>query len=459
MQALPEKFYERVRDFAGNYFIYFYYLSDALEYVDKQLLEQTKRYHRKIHVPIFAIDHYNSKGKMVKKFVVCSYERLWNIYSRMPIYQRHYYETIREGEPTFLFFDLEFEYKNNPEADGKKLHEAFKEEVILLLLELKIAPCREDIKVTVLTSDTPTKFSKHHKWEVKGKIFKNMYHCGAFSRRLFDRLIKKYGEIDVNPFMLWKDNQVDFTLIDQKRCFMDRGVYTLNRFFRIAGSSKKNKPQYILQLEDARGVTRIEDKELFFSTLVQRHDDSLELTECLETDNSEPVSLAVKTDKPAKIQKARKSTLLPVARGDVLYDAYVDMVRDRIRINSGEEACQISIKIIPAKFDPLKLIGATQCHYCLFKSQSQGKEKATVQHGEDHGTTGNHIYFVIDPITRTYYQKCHSVDCVGKKSVPYPFPQAVLDAILHDESKRDQVWIEDSHINDIMDLFDFIPEF
>jgi hypothetical protein len=463
---MESQYFLKIRDSYGNYYKTFYRLQVAIDYQTEQLLEQSEIHGRTILLPIFAIDRYNQKGNMVKMYVVCNYNSMWNYYSRvLTVDTRHFYEIILLFEPCHLHIDAEVETKNNPTADEKFLHNTFIGEVFILLIELNIISSEKQVKLITLNSTNPSKISKHYKFEIEGKIFRNNYHCGSFARQLDEKLLKKYGpkkptlnengELKENPFWVWKDSQTEFTNHEEKTGFMDLSIFTKNRNFRIFGSSKKNKPAFTLKKEDDNGnILETFDKETFYSTLLQRHDDNDELIDCLE-DGIEPVSTSIskgqKKRKPSPSKKLNVSfTKVQMTEKPTVYDVYIEMIREHIQKYDKDD---IIIQISKSEEAPYILNVSTTSHYCELLSKSQGSTTVTSRH------KSNNVYFVINTNKNIYYQKCYDDrECCNrkdKKSAEYKFPKIVLDSIIQEEAKTDELWLNDNLISEYLDCFNF----
>lgn len=156
-------------------------------------------------LPLFASD-VNDKG--AKVFYTCGYETFINeYYHRLPVQQRHEYEVLRWSRPTKLFFDLD--------ADAQVMsNEVFKDQRLRLIefvhqlcMELFSSKCDE---VYILESSTETKHSNHIIFDF---VMANMECVKGMA------------------------NMVAASFQD----IVDMSVYTRNRCFRIAGSSKYGK--------------------------------------------------------------------------------------------------------------------------------------------------------------------------------------------------------------------------
>ena len=159
---------------------------------------------------------------------------------------RHYYELIQEDSPCRLYLDLEFSKQTNSISDVEAeslLTELFEELRDELSVTYDLAPItRADI--VDLNSSTEKKFSRH--WIVhlpNGVLFRHNVEVGKFMRKLISRLadLQATGQLDHRPH-LSKYFVVQTSSAEDATCFVDLGVYTRNRLFRLLGSSKYGKP-------------------------------------------------------------------------------------------------------------------------------------------------------------------------------------------------------------------------
>lgn len=203
---------------------------------------------------IFSVEK-SKTGK--RKYVVGHLGRFLDYYWRKcDPKQRHYYELIQEKTPCRLYFDLEFSKEANPLIDDES-SEALIDEFILELVDefaniYKINISRKNI--IDLDSSTSKKFSRHLVIHLpNGELFADTAAVGRFVRvfigRLADavvtnnlserRVLTKYLFVNTPPS---KNKQANELQSRSKTCFVDLGVYTRNRLFRILGSCKFGKP-------------------------------------------------------------------------------------------------------------------------------------------------------------------------------------------------------------------------
>lgn len=170
---------------------------------------------------------------------------------------RHCYELIREGSPCRMYFDLEFCKVSNPRIssnESEMLMTEFIQELcdeFLLVHEIKVN--RSDI--VDLDSTTEKKFSRHLIVHVPNQqLFADAKSAGVFAKTFVERLAH---ELSIGKLAERRQTLAQHLFVKQKpsthssdesvvntreTCFVDLGVYTRNRLFRILGSTKFGKP-------------------------------------------------------------------------------------------------------------------------------------------------------------------------------------------------------------------------
>lgn len=201
-----------------------------------------------------------------------------------------------------LYFDLEFNKLANPGADGKKMVALLIEHVCKALQEFYTVNCSAE-DVLNLDSSTEEKFSRHLIFQLRDVAFKDNIHVGNFVRKILQpafHLIASEDD-DMTPettgcefthfsetaseqgtcfSKMSTDNDVgksgtsnseklgrlgsaqqsspglSFLIVKndmgEKRLFVDLGVYTRNRNFRLYKSSKIGKRVALEVAEDNR---------------------------------------------------------------------------------------------------------------------------------------------------------------------------------------------------------------
>ncbi|KAL7550512.1 hypothetical protein ACHAWF_013751 [Thalassiosira exigua] len=192
---------------------------------------------------IFALE--TTSGK--RRYIVGNLGRILQHYWRDCIPQnRHYYELIREGTPCRCYFDLEFDCGANPHIKAKDAEVLMTEFISELCNEFQTT---HGIRVTRsciidLDSSTEKKFSRHLIVHLPNRgLFADAWSAGAFAKNLVGRLMAEIstGELPERRPMLANHLFVRRSSKSDTTCFVDLGVYTRNRLFRLLGSVKYGK--------------------------------------------------------------------------------------------------------------------------------------------------------------------------------------------------------------------------
>ncbi|XP_021398556.1 DNA-directed primase/polymerase protein isoform X4 [Lonchura striata] len=234
----------------------------------------------------------------------------------------HCYEVIPEKEPCKLYFDLEFYKPANPDADGKSMVMKLIELVSQKLKEFYDVNCSSE-DVLNLDSSTEEKFSRHLIFLPEKTVFKDNTHIGNFVRTILQPAIRLMESRAVvipteeaeNVFrcsagpeldgsltnlttvkddskdgpaiahetkameMPHQGENLDFSFLivkdkeGNKQLFVDLGVYTKNRNFRMYKSSKAGKNVILKIAEDNKFVPNCEksvslEEAYFLSSLI-----------------------------------------------------------------------------------------------------------------------------------------------------------------------------------------------
>eukprot|EP00884_Botryococcus_braunii_P017269 jgi/Botrbrau1/4225/Bobra.0044s0022.2 len=165
-----------------------------------------------------------------RSFIVTTYDCFWDKYQSTPPGSRHYYEIIRSDFACHLYFDLEYKVVWNPSLEG---HELVDEVMNLVRRTLKDQHnvTFGDESVIELDSSTESKFSRHVIIRLPGLAFANNRHVGAFVQCMLQNAHddRRTGRAS----LLVKADETG-----RLTSFVDLGVYTRNRSFRLFLSSK-----------------------------------------------------------------------------------------------------------------------------------------------------------------------------------------------------------------------------
>lgn len=279
-----------------------------------------------------------------KLFYVDTVANLDQQYQR--IGARHWYECLLEKRPCRIFLDIESPTTVDLNAILKSLKDAAQ-------LQFKIEPTIE-----VLDSCSSTKQSWHV--IITNISLKNVYHVGAFVRRL----------------VLFTNEEA-----------IDTAVYTRNRMFRVKGSSKF-------------GCDRVLKHNAAWNETLIQWPVPPSYYECLEIDGSVPVSQskcphvlfeyvdnAFVSRSPSSRPSSSRLCLLPPFLGPLL---------KRLDTLTGGNLYQHNLTMT----DRGQLFCSTKSKQC---SIAKRRHK------------GNNIWFEIDLIEQRVFQRCYDDECRGKR--------------------------------------------
>uniref|UniRef100_A0A8C3JEW9 DNA-directed primase/polymerase protein n=1 Tax=Calidris pygmaea TaxID=425635 RepID=A0A8C3JEW9_9CHAR len=274
-------------------------------------------------VHVFALEKNTQSGQ--RFYLVTTYKELWFYYTiGYKTSLMHCYEVIPEKEACKLYFDLEFYKPANPGVDGKSMVVKLIELVSQKLKELYDVSCSAK-DVLNLDSSTDEKFSRHLIFLPQKTAFKDNIHVGNFVRSILQpamRLLKSKAAVvtpeggagdvlqcsakaaglegsltnlaavedasegraaiahetkDTETSHQGENSEFAFLIVNgkdgDKQLFVDLGVYTKNRNFRMYKSSKAGKNVILKIAEDNQFVPHCEEnvsleEAYFLSSLI-----------------------------------------------------------------------------------------------------------------------------------------------------------------------------------------------
>uniref|UniRef100_F6WJQ1 DNA-directed primase/polymerase protein n=1 Tax=Ornithorhynchus anatinus TaxID=9258 RepID=F6WJQ1_ORNAN len=260
-------------------------------------------------VHVFALE--DSVGDGHRIYLVTTYSELWHYYKarKNKKFLMHCYEVIPENTVCKLYFDLEFDKAANPGADGPKMVAQLIEHVSRALQESFGVPCSAE-DVLNLDSSTDEKFSRHLIFQLRDVAFKDNVHVGRFVRAALRPApppleeqpragtpagpapSSSAGDVAEEPGPSGQGGRdLSRFLVDGKaggqQLFVDLGVYTRNRNFRLYKSSKRGKSVTLEVAEDNRFFPTqpknvSEEERYFLSSLVSniRFSETLRVLTC-----------------------------------------------------------------------------------------------------------------------------------------------------------------------------------
>eukprot|EP00980_Cylindrotheca_fusiformis_P031437 scaffold26366_cov117-Cylindrotheca_fusiformis.AAC.8 len=379
---------------------------------------------------IFATE--KAQGK--RKYLVGHFGRIADWYWRKAN-QKHLYEVIRESTPCRLYFDLEYSKVYNPEVDEEELLNEFREELRVEFMEhyqIKL----ERNQIVDLDSSTDVKFSRHWILDIPGHLFEDAPTAGRFVKRLVSRLAddSATGQLKDRRPELAEHLFVNTKEEGKTSCFIDLGVYTRNRLFRVFGSSKfgkkatlevssaneypielppKQPPSQHISLEDYINANNWEPHaRVLAKTLVVPLEQGPEYISILKVDE-EKVGQSWNRVNAGKVKKYHPSIPIRMAATPLpSLDAYVaDVLANRggtqgnIRawsVERGQRDVPISITY-----------QLSRNRYCELVGRSH---------------KSNNVFWTIDLSSWTCFQGCHDPDCFGRGS-PVSVPEEFVKKI------------------------------
>ncbi|GMF27903.1 unnamed protein product [Phytophthora fragariaefolia] len=187
---------------------------------------------------------FESADNGKRRFLVSSFAEFWKNYKSTRADQRHVYEIILEGTPCRLYFDLEFKRAINPDVDGDSLVTR-----LVSLLQLQFY-----VRTWYYNSDRSQKLTQYFVQRSDLVVFSDAHTEDPEAHDQY------------TPFLINTETIND--PVNKKQLFIDTGVYTRNRMFRVLGSSKFKKQAILRPLDASLSIPSDMDKELFLSSLV-----------------------------------------------------------------------------------------------------------------------------------------------------------------------------------------------
>ncbi|XP_078446317.1 DNA primase [Wolffia australiana] len=403
------------------------------------------RIHELVHLFSYQ-DHFNGQ----RRFLVCTYEEFWRRYEKMDPKLRHHYEVIQEGLPCHLYFDLEFSKLDNPERNADEMVDTLVTVIFSLLFDkYSIEGKREWIME--LDSSTTEKFSRHLIVRIPQTAFKDNSHVGAFVSEVCS-LIKSASEKAPQLENLFIKRNIS-SLESGSQIFIDTGVYSRNRCFRLVSSSKAGKNSILVPTRRFK-TENMAEKEIFMESLICRMD-----AECKRF-------LVCKPD-------------LDCGKS-LLFDLEVSSNHEGGPNLQGASAAHHSQELFPGTYlqgkSPfqnldkfVEVVGSFENVPGKIRSwywfsdlglmiYSMSRSRYCERIGREHKS--NHVMYIVDFRSRIYYQKCYDPDCKGYRSPFCPLPKDVIpDGVTFSPSSQmnsslDSLHIEGSDFNPVKEALD-----
>ncbi|ETK74767.1 hypothetical protein L915_18498 [Phytophthora nicotianae] len=394
---------------------------------------------------------FESAGDGKRRFLVASLTEFWKNYKKTRDDQRHVYEIIREGVPCRLYFDLEFKRGINLHVDGDALVARL---VSLLQLQLfrRYGLRVHHRDIYQLDSSTPAKFSRHLIFHFPdGSLFRDNLHAGAFVREFINDLVDLTDYTSapddlLSPFLVNTESGND--PVDKKQLFIDTGVYTRNRMFRVLGSSKFKKHAILRPLNAAE--TEL-DLDLFVNTLVCPYPS----LESMELDRKTKNYRLLRCESSAALQRSRKSTyagaksitsssvecrrsIYPMLDAFIRSQATTGGVQGEIRaIQMLMTSSSTVLAVLPGQEDVQEAEdNAAKPHpWMIIYHMARNRWCANIRRPHK----SNNVMFIVDIDQRVFYQKCHDPACqaIDFRSSPQPLPPHINFSVDEKETPSD----------------------
>uniref|UniRef100_A0A3B4D5X7 DNA-directed primase/polymerase protein n=1 Tax=Pygocentrus nattereri TaxID=42514 RepID=A0A3B4D5X7_PYGNA len=369
-------------------------------------------------VHVFALEKESTDAGQ-RVYLVTSYSELWHYYSSHRQSLMHCYEVIIEGAVCKLYFDLEFHIPSNEHLDGKKMVRALIQYVCEKLEEVYGLQCSSK-DVLNLDSSTAEKFSRHLIFLLPNSAFKDNSHVGESKFHLRETLTSEVdGGIHEEPqskkrkHEAKEEKDLSFLIVKsrdcQKQLFVDLGVYTKNRNFRLYKSSKLGKNAAFTVAEDNMYVPKsdkqsTEEERTFLASLVTNV--SRQLIICF---------LFLLFKEFAGEQQ-------PSPYKDV--DEFVQRLVHKDNIQGSIRRWTYFVS------EQLLVYDIAKYRWCY-------------NVGRFHKS--NNIIIVVDLKDEVWYQRCHDPECRSQnyRSSSFPLPQEVCMSYMLKEDEEDQEFLMD----------------
>nr|XP_016432379.1 PREDICTED: DNA-directed primase/polymerase protein-like isoform X7 [Nicotiana tabacum] len=335
-------------------------------------------------------DHVNGQ----RRFLVSTYKEFWRRYETMNPKFRHHYEVIQEGLPCHLYFDLEFNKRENAAKNG--------DEMVDLLIQVIFDAVKE--KYCLEGNDD---------WVVE----LDSSNEGAFVTEICSR-ISSLSETDGrfrNLFVSKDSSSIDIPC----QLFVDKAVYSRNRCFRLALSSKAGKSSVLLP----SGRFKCKDmtkEEVFMASLICNIDADCEKLLICKMDLDCVKALQFDTESTKSFQ-LHSGVSLDFDLNACTSDPSRTYLMGKSPFPSLDMFVEsvASIGNIPGKIRSWYWFS----EYALMV-YSMSRNRYCERIGRQHKS--NHVIYVVDLRRAVYYQKCHDPDCRGYRSPLRPVPDNVI---------------------------------
>ncbi|KAL0548712.1 hypothetical protein IC582_013176 [Cucumis melo] len=365
-----------------------------------------------IDVHIFSYqDHFNGQ----RRFLVSSYSEFWHRYKSMDAKCRHHYEVIQEGAPCHLYFDLEYSKRINMGKNGDEMVDSLIS-VVLQALNEKYSIQGSFDWVLELDSSNEEKFSRHLIIRIPKVAFKDNSHAGAFVGEICSRICCAKVEGKYEELFIKKDSS---STESPSHLFVDNAVYSRNRCFRLALSSKAGKTSVLLP-SGRHAYTKMCEEDMFMASLICNVDAECEKLLVCKMDLDCIKTLQFETEEKCNFGRNVSFTQEAVLTGSMRDISATSCM--------GKSPFPDVDKFVQSVASTGSVAGKIRCWYWFSEYglivYSMSRNRYCERIGREHKS--NHVMYVVDLRSAAYYQKCHDPDCRGYRSPLRPIP---IDAI------------------------------
>ncbi|XP_062149691.1 uncharacterized protein LOC133858274 [Alnus glutinosa] len=362
-----------------------------------------------VHVRVFSYqDHFNGQ----RRFLVSTYKEFWKRYKNMDSKYRHHYEVIQEGLPCHLYLDLEFNKRVNPENNGDEMVDLLISVILEALLD--IYSIQGNLEwIVELDSSTEEKFSRHLIIRIPKTAFKDNLHAGAFVAEICSRILStRTSDQRFEKLLVKKDSS---STESSSQLFVDTAVYSRNRCFHLALSSKAGKTSVLL----STGRFKCEDmceEDMFMASLICNMDVDCEKLLVCKMDLDCVKTLHFDTEVNHNFGtycSASQEFALSAGTSDLTTTYFL-----------GKSPFPALDKFVESIASIGTVLGKIRSLYWFSEYglivYSMSRNRYCERIGRQHKS--NHVMYIVDLRRAVYYQKCHDPDCRGYRSPLRPIP-------------------------------------
>ncbi|CAL4133719.1 unnamed protein product, partial [Meganyctiphanes norvegica] len=340
-------------------------------------------------------------------FVVAHPSVMWITQMGRAPSNRNNYEVIQEGAVCKLYFDLEFLYKYNKGKNGVNMTQIFIR-VVCYFLNKEFGVVSSEYDVLNLTSNTSEKYSCHLIFNIAKHAFGNNIYVGNFVIMICNKL-RLWHSVETTEIDYLSFNELNSLFIKDKEntetLFVDEGVYTKNRNFRVYKSTKFGKKSPLVTAAENKFSPKLDSLSLF-----QNIDEEQQLfLDSLVTRVSEECNILTYGE---NAQKERKFNIPGEDNNKGEFEGFSSSPYQEIDEFINNQIGQ----------------GYIRCWYYYTAGEILIYEIAHYRYchniGREHKSNG--IFFVVNLREAHYYQKCHDTDCFDFRSAAQPLPKNTM---------------------------------